>query len=118
MSNPLPSKTALITGATEGIGQASAWVLAEAGHDIIVTDLDTASLAETIAGIEARGMRALGLPLNLLEEGSINSLLEKAEAGLGSIGVLVTKTGLLKTLSNYEKNNKTKKGLNFKVNKV
>ena len=93
MSNSLPSKTALITGGTEGIGRASAWVLAEAGHDIIVTDLDTASLAETIAGIEARGMRALGLPLNLLEEGSINSLLEKAEAGLGSIGVLVNNAG-------------------------
>ena len=86
MSAPLPIKTALVTGATEGIGQASAWALAEAGHDIIVTDLDAASLAETIAGIEARGRRALELPLNLLEEGSINSLLEKAEAGLGPAG--------------------------------
>jgi len=93
MSDPLPIKTALITGATEGIGQASAWALAEAGHDIVITDLDAASLAETFAGIEARGRRALGLPLNLLEEGSINSLLEKAEASFGPIGVLVNNAG-------------------------
>ena len=93
MNDPLPIKTAIVTGATEGIGQATAWALAEAGHDVIVTDLDIASLAETIAGIEARGRRALGLPLNLLEEGSINTLMERAELAFGPIGVLVNNAG-------------------------
>jgi 2-deoxy-D-gluconate 3-dehydrogenase len=93
MSDPLPIKTALVTGATEGIGQATAWALAETGHDVIVTDLATASLGETIAGIEARGRRALGLPLNLLDQTSVNGLMAKAEAGLGPIGVLVNNAG-------------------------
>jgi NAD(P)-dependent dehydrogenase (short-subunit alcohol dehydrogenase family) len=93
MNDPLPTKTAIVTGATEGIGQATAWALAEAGHDVIVTDLATESLMETIAGIEARGRRALGLPLNLLEEGSINALMERAEAAFGPIGVLVNNAG-------------------------
>jgi NAD(P)-dependent dehydrogenase (short-subunit alcohol dehydrogenase family) len=94
MSDPLPIKTALVTGATEGIGQATAWALAEAGHDVIVTDLATDSLAETIAGIEARGKRALGLPLNLLDQTSVNGLMAKAEAGFGPVGVLVNNAGV------------------------
>ena len=94
MSDPLPIKTALVTGATEGIGQATAWALAEAGHDVIVTDLATESLAETIAGIEARGKRALGLPLNLLDQTSVNGLMAKAEAGFGPVGVLVNNAGV------------------------
>lgn len=93
MNDQLPTKTAIVTGATEGIGQATAWALAQAGHDVIVTDLDTTSLAETIAGIEARGRRALGLPLNLLEEGSVNALMAMAEAAFGPIGVLVNNAG-------------------------
>jgi NAD(P)-dependent dehydrogenase (short-subunit alcohol dehydrogenase family) len=93
MTEALPSKTALVTGATEGIGQATAWALADAGHDVIVTDLATASLAETIDGIAARGRRALGLPLDLREEASISALLPAAEQAFGPIGVLVNNAG-------------------------
>ena len=93
MTEALPSKTALVTGATEGIGQATAWALADAGHDVIVTDLATASLAETIDGIAARGRRALSLPLDLREEASISALLPAAEQAFGPIGVLVNNAG-------------------------
>jgi NAD(P)-dependent dehydrogenase (short-subunit alcohol dehydrogenase family) len=93
MTEALPCKTALVTGATEGIGQATAWALADAGHDVIVTDLATASLAETIDGIAARGRRALSLPLDLREEASISALLPAAEQAFGPIGVLVNNAG-------------------------
>ncbi len=93
MTEALPCKTALVTGATEGIGQATAWALADAGHDVVVTDLATASLAETIDGIAARGRRALGLPLDLREEASISALLPAAEQAFGPIGVLVNNAG-------------------------
>jgi NAD(P)-dependent dehydrogenase (short-subunit alcohol dehydrogenase family) len=93
MTEALPSKTALVTGATEGIGQATAWALADAGHDVIVTDLATASLAETIDGIAARGRRALSLPLDLREEASITALLEAGDQAFGPIGVLVNNAG-------------------------
>lgn len=85
--------TALISGATEGIGQASAWALAEAGHDVAVTDLDPASLAETMRGIAARGRRAVALALDLRAEASIAAALRDAEAALGPLGVLVNNAG-------------------------
>lgn len=85
--------TALISGATEGIGQASAWALAEAGHDVAVTDLDPASLAETMRGIAARGRRAVALALDLRSEASIAAALRDAEAALGPLGVLVNNAG-------------------------
>lgn len=88
-----PPQTALISGATEGIGQASAWALAEAGHDVAVTDLDPASLAETLGGIAARGRRGIGLALDLRDEASIAAALQGAEAALGPLGVLVNNAG-------------------------
>jgi NAD(P)-dependent dehydrogenase (short-subunit alcohol dehydrogenase family) len=93
MTKALPIKTALVTGATEGIGQATAWAMADAGHDVIVTDLETGSLAETISGIEAKGRRALGLPLDLRQEASITAALEKAVQMCGPIGLLVNNAG-------------------------
>jgi NAD(P)-dependent dehydrogenase (short-subunit alcohol dehydrogenase family) len=93
MTKALPIKTALVTGATEGIGQATAWAMADAGHDVIVTDLETGSLAQTISGIEAKGRRALGLPLDLRQEASITTAFEKAAQMCGPIGLLVNNAG-------------------------
>ncbi len=93
MSKAPTHQAALVTGATEGIGQATAFALADAGHDVIVTDLAIGSLAETISGIEARGRRALGLPLDLRSEESIAALLEQAAQAFGPIGVLVNNAG-------------------------
>ena len=61
----LNGKTALVTGAGRGLGQAMVIALAEAGAD--VAGLDVIPLDETAAKVQALGRRFLPISANLLE---------------------------------------------------
>lgn len=95
---------ALVTGASRGIGKASALALAGAGFDVAVgartvegTGRDEArggaplpgSLAETVAGIEAAGRRGLAVRMDLHDRASLTGAVDRVSEGWGSIDVLV-----------------------------
>ena len=86
---------ALVTAAAgAGIGQATARLLAEAGADVAVTDLDlarTERVAEEIAGETGRSVR--GWQLDVSDEDSVNSVLGEVREVLGRIEVLVNNAG-------------------------
>ena len=103
MSNE--SRTALVTGASRGIGRATAVAFAEAGFDVAITartvvDGDPSSLtddgkvlpgslASTAAAIEALGQRAVQVPLDLLDRDALVPAVESAISGLGHLDVVV-----------------------------
>ena len=108
MSDPTTSDapTALVTGASRGIGRAIAIGLADAGFDVAVTartvhdgdptafEPDTGaplpgSLDATAAAIEACGRRAVPIPLDLLELDALAPAVDAAIVGLGHLDVLV-----------------------------
>lgn len=92
---PLDGRRALVTGASRGIGQASAVALAEAGADVAVnyrTSADAA--AETCAAVEEAGQRALGVQADVSDSNEIASLVERVEAELGPVEVLVNNAGI------------------------
>ena len=98
-------RTALVTGASRGIGRATAIAFAEAGFDVAITartvnegdptaltaagSLLPGSLASTAAEIEARGRRAVQIPLDLLERGALVPAVQSAIEGLGHLDVVV-----------------------------
>ncbi|TPM98243.1 SDR family NAD(P)-dependent oxidoreductase [Mesorhizobium sp. B2-1-3A] len=91
-------KTALVTGASRGIGRALAKGLAEAGFDVAVTDLPSqaAELAVTKAEIEAAGRKAYVYMMDVSKKHEIEATAQALLAAAGSIDVLVNNAGILK----------------------
>jgi len=91
-------KTALVTGASRGIGRALAKGLAEAGFDVAVTDLPSqaAELAVTKAEIEAAGRKAYVYTMDVSKKREIEAMAQALLAAAGRIDVLVNNAGILK----------------------
>jgi 3-oxoacyl-[acyl-carrier protein] reductase len=91
----LPGKVALVTGAQQGIGRATALAFAEAGADVAVNWLDNAEAAEQVAEIvRATGRRALPIQANVARRVQVEAMVRAVEDGLGPIDVLVNNAGV------------------------
>ncbi|WP_298750160.1 glucose 1-dehydrogenase [uncultured Serinicoccus sp.] len=89
----LAGRTALVTGATRGLGRAFATALAEAGADIVVHGRD-AELAEEVAGdIRALGRTATVVLGDLTTTQGVSSVVDEATSKAGQIDVLVNNAG-------------------------
>ena len=87
-------RAALVTGASYGIGGATAVGLAEDGFDVAVTDLRTGDLSDTIAKIAALGLRAVPIALDVRLQESVEQAFRQALAAFGRLDVLVNNAGV------------------------
>lgn len=90
----LQGKTAIVTGAAQGIGRAIAESLAQAGADIAVADLDPGRSLETIAAIEKLGRKALNLKVNVADSNDTKAMVEQVVKAWGKIDILVNNAGI------------------------
>jgi 3-oxoacyl-[acyl-carrier protein] reductase len=90
----LTGKTALVTGATGGIGAAIAKALHGAGATIAISGTRAAVLEELKASLG--GERVHVLPCNLSDAADVEKLVPAAEAAMGSLDILVNNAGITK----------------------
>ena len=90
----LQGRTAIVTGAAQGIGRAIAEALAQAGADIAVADLDPSRSAETVAAVEKIGRKALNLKANVADTGETKSMVEQVLKAWGKVDILVDNAGI------------------------
>lgn len=90
----LQGRTAIVTGAAQGIGRAIAEALAQAGADIAVADLDPSRSAETVAAVEKIGRKALNLKANVADTGETKSMVEQVLKAWGKVDILVNNAGI------------------------
>jgi 3-oxoacyl-[acyl-carrier protein] reductase len=92
----LAGRAALVTGAANGIGAATAQRLAHDGASVVLADLDAAAAEGVASGIRAAGGTALVVPCDVTRREQVEAAVGRCVDELGSIDVLVTCAGLIR----------------------
>jgi NADP-dependent 3-hydroxy acid dehydrogenase YdfG len=88
-------KVILVTGASSGIGRATALHLAAAGHPVVLGARRTDRLDELVTEIQGAGGQALAVPLDVTDRSSAHRFAAAATARFGRIDVLVANAGVM-----------------------
>ena len=90
----LKGKTAIVTGGAQGIGLAIAARFAEAGARVVLADANRAKGGEAVQALQAIGLEAGFVPVDITDEAAVAVLCDEAAARLGSIDILVNNAGI------------------------
>lgn len=95
MEQPLAGRIALVTGASRGIGRATAVALARAGCDVCVNYRSRAADADTVVTeIKSIGRRAVPVQADIANSAGVNRLVRLCREQLGPITILVNNAGI------------------------
>ena len=87
-------RVAFITGGSQGIGRATAELLAAEGASVAVCGLEADVVEATVRSIADAGGEALAVPANVAEAASIGAAVDAAVERYGRLDVLVTSAGI------------------------
>jgi NADP-dependent 3-hydroxy acid dehydrogenase YdfG len=93
----LSGKTALVTGASSGIGRGAAVALAEAGARVALVARRAGRLKDLAAQIEASGGQAPACPADITDEAEATRVVEDAAGHFGGLDILVNAAGMTQT---------------------
>ena len=101
-SKPFDGKLALVTGASRGIGAATAEALAAAGAHVILTARTAQSLEQVEERIHEAGGSATIAPMDLTDSDNIQKLAQAVAERWGSLDMLILNAAMLGSLSPVE----------------
>jgi len=91
----LDGKVVLITGASSGIGEATARTLAEAGATVVLGARRTERLEKLVREIEAAGGKALAKALDVTDQAEVAAFAAEARSRFGRIDVIINNAGVM-----------------------
>lgn len=90
----LYGKTAIITGAAAGIGEATARAFAREGAAVVLTDIDADAVTALAAELAANGARAVGIAHDVRNETQWQAVMDLAQSTYGRPDILVNNAGI------------------------
>lgn len=90
----LHGKTALITGASRGLGKAITLALATAGAQVVLVARDVEALERTAAAVRAAGGKATVLQADVTDEAQVSHLAGRVQADVGKLQILINNAGV------------------------
>ena len=98
----MSDRVAIITGASQGIGQATAIRLAKDFSALVLVARNKANLAETAKAVEAAGAKTLVIDADLAEPAAAQGIVDKALAAFGRIDALLNIAGAVPQIDVFE----------------
>lgn len=88
------ASTVIITGASQGIGKATALLFARKGYDLVLAARQSDRLEAAAQEVQTLGRQAIAIPTDVKDPEQVNALVDKALTHYGSIDVLVNNAGI------------------------
>lgn len=95
-TNRLHGKTAWVSGAASGIGEAIADLFAREGAHVAVVDVQDEAGQAVAAAIREKGGSAIFVPANVAEESAVRASIEKTVAQFGQLDIVVNNAGIVR----------------------
>ncbi|MCK9903003.1 2,3-dihydro-2,3-dihydroxybenzoate dehydrogenase [Parafrankia colletiae] len=92
----MEDRSALVTGAAGGIGEAVVRTLAERGVRVAALDVNTARLSESVGRLRAEGLRVTGVSVDVTSSADVERAVPEAEESVGPLDYLVNAAGVLR----------------------
>lgn len=88
------NKTAIVTGAGSGLGEASSEMLAQQGANVVVTDIDGEAAENTAQIIQQRGGNAIAMQQDVTDQVRWQEVIAETESTFGGLDILVNNAGV------------------------
>jgi len=95
MDLKLKGKSAVVTGGSRGIGRAIAETLADEGANVAVCARNADQVAEAVAALEAKGVRAFGRAVDIADKAALQGFVDAAASALGGLDILISNASAL-----------------------
>ncbi|MBV9993782.1 MAG: SDR family oxidoreductase [Caulobacteraceae bacterium] len=116
MDYGLKGKVAIVTGASRGIGRATAELLAAEGCKLMVSARGQAGVDETLAALEGAGAEAVGMAADAADPVAPRKIVERTAEAFGAVHILVNNAGGQGRRVNFEEDDDAAWLWTFEVN--
>jgi 3-oxoacyl-[acyl-carrier protein] reductase len=90
----LKNKTAIVTGAKQGIGKGIALALAKEGCNVVVSDLNKEECEAVVTELEGMGVKGLAVKCDVSKKEEVDELFSLTEKEFGGVDILVNNAGI------------------------
>ena len=90
----LKGKTAIVTGAAQGIGFQVAGTLAAAGANVVIADLNQSASEEAASKLKAEGLEAIGFATDVSSKDSVENMVKAVVKKYGSVDICINNAGV------------------------